>query len=290
MSDQTMERFRVKEILVEEGRQGQSQLHSEARTPLLMLLAITGLVLIIACANIANLLLARGAHRGPEMAIRGSLGASRTQLLRQLLLESCLLAIVGGIASLFVASWTLGFIASLLPPEATATIAIELSPSVFLFAGALSMGTGVLFGLYPALHTTRPDLVTILKASSGQPSGARSAARFRTSLVTAQIALSMALLAAAGLFVKSLINVSRVDLGLSAENIVTFRISPELNGYDFDESREPVRAGGAGVGCAARCHGGQLGHWSPSSREAVGERTWRWKGSSRAPTSMRTPE
>jgi predicted permease len=237
MSDQTMERFRAKEIVVEEGRRGQSRLHSESRIPLIMLLAITGVVLLIACANIANLLLARGAHRGAEMAIRGSLGASRSQLLKQLLLESCLLAVLGGVASLFVASWTLRFIASILPPEATATISIELSLAVFLFAGALSVGTGFLFGLYPALHSTRPDLVTILKANSGQPSGARSAARFRTSLVTAQIALSMALLVAAGLFIKSLVNVSRVDLGLAAENIVTFRISPELNGYDFGEAR-----------------------------------------------------
>ncbi|MFC1661442.1 ABC transporter permease [Gemmatimonadota bacterium] len=237
MSDQTMERFRAKEIALEEGPRGQSQVHGEARTPLLMLLAITGVVLLIACANIANLLLARGAHRGPEMAIRGSLGGSRVQLLSQLLTESCLLAILGGIASLFVASWTLGFIRSILPSEAAGVIASEFSEPVLLFAGALAIGTGVLFGLYPALHTTRPDLVTILKGSSGQPAGARSAARFRTSLVTAQIALSMALLVAAGLFIRSLVNVSRVDLGLDTENLITFGISPELNGYSFDEAR-----------------------------------------------------
>ena len=170
--------------------------------------------------------------------MRASLGASRSRLLGQLLVESCLLAILGGIASLFVASWTLGFIGSILPPEAQATVTVELSPMVILFAGVLSLGTGVLFGLYPALHSTRQDLVTALKASSGQPSGARSAARFRSSLVTAQIALSMALLVSAGLFIKSLINVSRVDLGLSPENIVTFAISPELNGYEFDRAKE----------------------------------------------------
>ena len=238
MSDQTMERFRAKEIIAEPGPQGQSQLHTEAKTPLLLLLSITGVVLLIACANIANLLLARGAHRGQEMAMRASLGASRTQLLTQLLLESCLLAVLGGIASLFVASWTLGFIGSILPPEAQGTLSVQLSPPVFLFAGLLSIGTGILFGMYPALHSTRSDLVTILKANSGQPSGARSAARFRTSLVTAQVALSMALLVSAGLFIKSLRNVSRVDLGLSPENIVTFAISPELNGYEFDRARD----------------------------------------------------
>lgn len=238
MSDQTMERFLAKEIIVEEGWRGQSQIHSEARTPLIMLLAITGVVLLIACANIANLLLARGAHRGQEIAIRGSLGASRRHLLTQLLTESLLLAIMGGVASLFVAYWTLQFIGSILPAEATATLTVGLSPPVLIFAAALAIGTGVLFGLYPALHSTRPDLVTILKDSSGQPSGARSAARFRSSLVTSQIALSMALLVAAGLFIKSLVNVSRVDLGLSAENLVTFGISPDQNGYDFDRARD----------------------------------------------------
>jgi predicted permease len=238
MSDQTLERFRAKEILVEPGEKGQSQIHTEARTPLVLLISITGVVLLIACANIANLLLARGAHRGPEIAIRASLGASRKQLLTQLLTESLLLALLGGAASLLVASWTLNFIGTILPPEAQATVTMTLSPPVIAFTGALSIGTGILFGMFPALHSTRADLVTILKANSGQPAGARSAARFRTALVTAQIALSMALLASAGLFIKSLAKVSRIDLGLSPENIVTFAISPELNGYDFDRAKD----------------------------------------------------
>ena len=112
-----------------------------------------------------------------------------------------------------------------------------LRPSVMFFAGALSLGTGVLFGLYPALHSTRADLITALKGSSGQPSGAREAARFRSVLVTAQIALSMTLLVVAGLFIKSLANVSRVDLGLSTDNVVTFALSPVLNGYEPERSR-----------------------------------------------------
>jgi predicted permease len=232
MSDQTMERFRAKEIVLAEGRRGQSSLHREVATPLRLLLAITGTVLLIACANIANLLLARGAGRGQEIAIRVSLGARRSRLVGQLLTESCLLAVLGGLASLLVASWTLRFIASILPAEAAGVLALELRLPVILFTGLLSLGTGVLFGLYPALHSTRPDLVTALKAAAGQPSGARAAARFRATLVTAQIALSMALLVAAGLFIKSLVNVSRVDLGLSADHVVTFGLSPVLNGYE----------------------------------------------------------
>jgi predicted permease len=238
MSDQTLERFRAKEIVVEAGKQGQSSLHADSRVPLLLLLSITGVVLLIACANIANLLLARGAHRAPEIAMRASLGASRGRLLGQLLTESLVLAFVGGLASLLVASWTLNFIGAQMPPEAQATVTVQLSFPVILFAGLLSVGTGVLFGLYPALHSTRADLVTILKANSGQPSGARSAARFRSGLVTAQIALSMALLVSAGLFIKSLGNVSKVDLGLDTENVVTFAISPELNGYEFDQAKD----------------------------------------------------
>jgi predicted permease len=236
MSAQTLERFKAKQITLVEGPRGQSTIQAEARIPLILLLAITGIVLVIACANIANLLLARGAARGQEMAIRGSLGAGRHHLLTQLLTESLLLATLGGIASLFVAQMTLGVIGTFLPPEATRMLALELSPTVMVFAAALSLGTGILFGLYPALHSTRPDLVTMLKANTGQPSGARAAARFRSALVTAQIALSMTLLVSAGLFIRSLVNVSQVDLGLRPENVVTFAISPELNGYEAERS------------------------------------------------------
>ncbi|HXV86128.1 MAG TPA: ABC transporter permease [Gemmatimonadales bacterium] len=237
MSDQTLARFRTKDLGVVSGPRGQSSLHNEARTPLILLLATTAVVLLIACANIANLLLAKGAQRSQEMAIRGSLGASRTHLVGQLLTESCLLALLGGVASLFVARWTLAGIGAFLPAEAGDTLTLTLRPTVLLFAGGVSLGTGFLFGMYPALHSTRPDLVTALREGSGQPAGARAAARFRTVLVTAQIALSMALLFAAGLFIKSLVNVSRVDLGLSTQNVVTFAISPELNAYEAERSR-----------------------------------------------------
>lgn len=232
MSDDGMTRFRTKEIALSSGVKGQSSIHEEARTPLLLLFSITGIVLLIACANIANLLLARAATRGTEMAVRLSLGASRRQVIGQLLLESCLLALMGGVASLLVAKWTLVGIASILPPQPAATLHLQLDGTVLWFAAAMSIGTGLLFGMYPAIHATRPDLVSTLRANSGQPSGARAAARFRTSLVTAQIALSMALLISAGLFLKSLSNVSRVDLGLRIDNVVTFGISPNLNGYE----------------------------------------------------------
>lgn len=236
MSESTLTRFKEKQIGVDPGYRGQSSLHGEAQIPLNILFGITGVVLLIACANIANLLLARGASRNQEMAIRGSLGASRTQLITQLLTESVLLALMGGLASLLVARWTLSGIGSLLPPDALTTVTLDLSPSVVAFAGALALGTGFLFGFYPALQASRADLVTMLKSSAGQPSGARSAARFRAGLVTTQIALSMALLVAAGLFIKSLVNVSKVDLGLETSDVVVFGISPALNGYEAERS------------------------------------------------------
>ncbi|HEX2343503.1 MAG TPA: ABC transporter permease [Vicinamibacterales bacterium] len=238
MSDQTLARFRKRTLGVEPGGRGQSSVHREARAPLTLLLGVTALVLLIACANIANLLLARAAARAGEMAIRLSIGASRWRLIAQLLTESCLLAIFGGIAGVVVAGWTLRSIAAMLPPEAAATVPVQLDTTVLLFAAAITIGTGLLFGIFPALHSSRPDLQSIIKGQAGQPSGARAAARFRTTLATAQIALSMALLVAAGLFTRSLMNVTRVDLGLKIDNLLTFGISPELNGYTPERSQQ----------------------------------------------------
>jgi len=238
MSDQTMARFRKKQVTAVEGARGQTSVSREARTPLTMLLGVTGFVLLIACANIANLLLARGAARSGEMAVRLSIGAGRTRLVAQLLAEALLLAVIGGLASLLVARWTVALMMWIMPPMASEAITPSLDLPVLLFAAALTLGTGILFGLFPALHSTRPNLLSALKGQTGQPSGARAAARFRTSLAVAQIALSMALLVAAGLFTKSLLNVGRVDLGLEAGNVVTFSVAPELNGYKPEQSRQ----------------------------------------------------
>ncbi|HEY2152397.1 MAG TPA: ABC transporter permease [Vicinamibacterales bacterium] len=238
MSEQTMTRFRNKPIILEPGSRGQSRVSGQAKAPLTLLLGVTAFVLLIACANIANLLLARGASRSAEMAVRLSIGAGRWQLIRQLLGESCLLALFGGVGGLVVAQWTLNLMSSLLPPEALDTFTLAVDPVVMLFAAALAIGTGLLFGLFPALHSTRPDLISSLKGQSGQPSGARAAARFRTLLATFQIAMSMALLVSAGLFTKSLVNVSRVDLGLKPDNIIMFGLSPVLNGYTPERTRQ----------------------------------------------------
>ncbi len=231
MSDQTMKRFRAKTLTVEEGPRGQSSVRDEVRGPMRLLLGVTAFVLLIACANIANLLLARAAARVSEMAVRLSIGASRAHLIAQLLTESCLLATLGGLAGLVVARWTLDAIGAMLPAESAASFAFHIDGRVVAFAAVVTIATGLLFGLFPAIHSTRPDLLSTLKGQTGQPSGSRAAARFRTTLATVQIALSMALLVSAGLFIRSLNNVSRVDLGLKVDNMVTFGVSPELNGY-----------------------------------------------------------
>ena len=238
MSDPTLERFRARQVTLEPGARGQSSMYGEARGPLVLLLGVTAVVLLIACVNIANLLLIRAASRGTELAVRLSIGASRRHVVLQLLTESCLLGILGGLGGLLMARWTLGLVVSILPPDALDVVQTSLDWRALAFAAALSIGTGLLFGLFPAISSTRPDLVSALRAQSGLTSGARSAGRFRATLATAQMALSMALLVAAGLFVKSLMNVTRVDLGLSIESLATFGVSPELNGYEPERSRD----------------------------------------------------
>lgn len=238
MSDSTMKVFKDKRITSEAGNRGQSSFDNEARAPLIILLAVTGTVLLIACANIANLLLVRGAGRAAEMAVRLSIGANRRQLITQLMTESILLASLGAVAGIVVAKWTLDLIASIMPADGGPQIAFTLSPTMLMFAGGAAIVTGVAFGLFPALHSTRPDLASTLKNQAGQPGGAKAARRFRTTLATVQIAMSMALLVPAGLFAKSLFNVSRVDLGLKSDHMVVFGIAPELNSYTTERTRQ----------------------------------------------------
>ena len=237
MRDSVMKRFLAKRVVIQPGARGQSDMAKDAAPALFMLFAITGLVLLIACANIANLLMARATSRELEMAIRLSLGATRRQLLAQLLTETMTLAVIGGALSLAFASWTLQGVSALLPQQITEELALGMNWAAVGFAAVLSLVTGIAFGLFPALHSTRPDLVTSLRNNSGKLAGGRTARRFRTTLATAQIALAMALLMSAGLFLRSLWKVERVDLGVRVENLVTFSVTPDRSGYDSTRAR-----------------------------------------------------
>ena len=230
--------FRARRIAVTPGARGQSRVHAVARTPLVLLLGTSAVVLLIACANVANLLLARGAARAGEMAVRLSIGASRRRLVRQLLAEAWVLAAAGGVVGLFVARWTMAGVAAILPPEAAGTFRPALDWPVVAFTAAASLVTALVFGTFPALQSTRPDLIARVRAGAAQVAGgSRAAARFRTGLVGAQVAVSMALLVAAALFLRSITNLSRADLGLAVDRTITFGLSPERNGYSPARSR-----------------------------------------------------
>jgi predicted permease len=212
--------------------QGINQLRQEWEKPLVALMALVGLVLLIACANVANLLLARAASRRREMAIRLALGAGRGSLLRQLLIESLVIALAGGLVGLIISVWTTSALLHILPADATGGwIAATLDTRVLLFTLALSVVTGLLFGLAPALQASRAEVASTLREQQAALSSAGASARFRRVLVVAQLALSLLLLVGAGLFARSLFNLLRVDPGFRAERLLTFAIDPSLNGY-----------------------------------------------------------
>ena len=236
MPPEVLARFRERQLTIERGARGQSQLPEQAATPTSLLLGVTALVLLLVCANIANLLLARGAARAGEMAIRASLGADRRRLLKQTLIEAGVLAVAGGAASIPVALVTLRGIRALLS-SAVENLDLSLNGSALLFAAVASLVTVLLFGLVPAIKASRADPGLTMKGQAQQAVGAqRGTRRFRASLATAQIALSTVLLVLAGLFAQSLANLSRVDLGMNATSVATFTVSPRRNGYSREQA------------------------------------------------------
>lgn len=247
--------FLARRIALSPGEHGQSSVPASARAPLLLLLAAAGLVLVVACLNIANLLLAHGAARAGEFALRSSIGASRGRLLRQLLLESALLAAAGALLALPLASLSLHGLLAWLPDAAVFRTDAVLHPAALGFAAALAATTILLFGLFPALQAAGASPMNVLRGGSG--TGSRAARRFRNSLAMGQIALSMATLALAGLLAQSLYNLARVDLGMKVESVAAFYVSPGRIGYTperasvlFDRLEEELGAlpGVAAVG------------------------------------------
>lgn len=230
MSDRMMGEFRAKGMRLESGSRGQSRFLADAWAPLTLLVVITALVLLISCVNVANLMLARTAARSKELATRLSIGATRGRLIAQLLTETGVLALVSATASLLVARWTLDLIRVTLPGGAP-DLPLHIGTSTLIVTAALSLAATLVVGLFPAAQATRQGALSALKASAGQSGGGCASVRFRMLLAAAQVALSMVLVVLAGLFTKSLAQISRVDSGFSVDNVITFSLSPQRNGY-----------------------------------------------------------
>ncbi len=218
-------------LAVESGSRGEMNTRQFYRRPLYLLLGVVGLVLLIACANVANLLLARAAARQKEIAVRLALGASRWRLIRQLLTESVLLAGVGGALGVLLAFWIKdGLLVASDWSGRTSVLDPQLDLRVLGFTLALSLVTGIGFGLVPALRVTRVDLTPALK-DSGRSSSLASRSWLSKALVVAQVAMSLLLLVGAGLFVRTLVNLERVETGFNARNLLLFSVEPNLIGY-----------------------------------------------------------
>jgi putative ABC transport system permease protein len=224
---------------------------AEFRTALLVLMAATGLVLVIGCANLANLALARGVAREREVVVRASLGAGRWLLIRQFLVEHILLSVAGGVLGILVGYLTMKGMLLLLPPFPFAReIAVAMDGRVLMFAMGVAIFTGVLFGLAPAIQATRPDLASAMKEDSRSSSGSGARKRLRDALVVVEVALAFVLLVGSGLMMRSFFGLMNVDAGFDGSNLLTLRLpmatesmpdSDQMNRY-LRDVREAVEA------------------------------------------------
>jgi predicted permease len=214
------------------GSKGMSRLREQFESPLVILMAVVGIVLLIACANIANLLLARASARSKEIAVRLAIGAGRIRLLRQLLTESLLLGLLGGGLGLVFAMWGTHLLLTFLPGDRIPlSLEIGVDARLLFFGFVISVLTGVLFGIVPALQATKPGLTAALKDERSTPTQGLFCFGFGKLLVVAQVALSLMLLVGAGLFIRTLQNVKAIDAGIRVENVLLASMDPALNGY-----------------------------------------------------------
>jgi predicted permease len=236
-SPYSREQFMKGTMNVESAAEGYSGLRNSFSTALVVLMSMVGLVLLIACANVANLLIARAFMRQKEMAVRLSLGASRGQLVKQMLVESLALSFAGGAVGLGLAVVLTRSLLALMPSSGSPLlISASPDPRILAFTVVLTFLTGIVFGLVPALRASRPDPWTTLKDTVGSIAGTGGSLFLRKGLVAAQVALSFLLLFGAGLFVRSLQNLKTTDTGVALDNLVTFQLSPALSGYDDERA------------------------------------------------------
>ena len=238
VSAQQRAQYLAGRIVLEPGAHGEAYRPLTASAPLTLALGVTVLVLLIVCGNIANLLLAHGASRAGEMAIRASLGADRRRLVGQLLTESTVLAAIGGLLSLPVAIAILRVVTALFPRSTRnpfTGLSVTGNSGVVFFAAGIALAAVILFGLMPALTAARTDPAGAINAQSRGSPGGRGVARFRRLLATSQISLSLMLLVLAGLFARSLANVAHLDLGMKLDSVVYVNVAAGLNGYQGTE-------------------------------------------------------
>ena len=229
-------------IRLEPGGKGLSRLRSQFENPLYVLMAMVALVLLIACANIANLLLARSAARRREIAVRLALGAGRMRLVRQLLTESTLLGILGGALGICFSAWGVRLLLTFLPvSRLPLSLEAQVDGRVLAFAMATSILTGLLFGLAPAIQATRPDLTSSLKNEGTAFNPGSRRFELRKILVVSQMALSLLLLVGASLFLRTLRNAAAIDLGLNTANVLMASVDASLNGYTPVKAAELYR-------------------------------------------------
>jgi predicted permease len=228
----TRERFLRQTLLLIPADRGLSSLRTTFERPLLLLQWLVGVVLLIACTNVANLLLARAAARRREVAIRSALGASRGQIVRQLLVESMILAVAGGAVGLFLSTWLTRGLLRFLPYD-PAILSLSTAPDtrILFFTTAVTLATAFVFGLVPAFRGSSVPSSATLKEEAGSVTGGHGHVRLRKTFVALQVALSSLLLVGAGLFVRTLDNLRRVNLGFDAANVVQFGLRPATQ-YD----------------------------------------------------------
>jgi predicted permease len=237
LSRERNKQFLDKKILLDTGSHGRPILQHDAGKPIWILMSMVGLVLLIACANLASLLVARGEARQREIAVRMAMGAGRWRLIRQLLTESLLISLAGGAAGLLVGSWTLGALVGSIPESLGASgLQEKFDYRVLVFALGISILTGLLFGLIPALRSTHADLQSTLREQGANVFGGKSNVRLRKALLVSQVALTVVLLAAAGFFAQSLMNLKRQDLGVKTDHVIQFAVAPELNRYTPEQT------------------------------------------------------
>jgi len=239
ISQRFRDRFLAKALIVTPAYNGVPTFRENTSTPLYVLMAMVGLVLLIACANVANLLVARGLGRQKEIAIRLAMGASRADIIRQLLAESMVLATLGAIAGLIVSAWTSGLLIESIPSQGGVSgLNASLDPRTIAFTFVLALITGIGFGLLPSIQSTRPNVYPTLKDQAGGVIGGFGQIRSRQALVVAQVALSLLLLVGAGLFTRSLMNLRKLDPGFQTANMLTFSLDASRNGYTPARIRE----------------------------------------------------